>query len=296
MPQPLNLALGLAGADFPRAFIWAYWLRALGGLEHSTLFLSALPAVPEQDLGRLIEVLTPAVAAIDYAPYEDPDPGYPGGANRIFIQTMRRAAEAGAPALWVESDFIPITADWFATLRDDYYAQGKPFYGPHLSSYDVPHMNGTAIYPADWEARSNIAECPDHFPWDTFCRHSIQGQAFDTPLMQHSYSHASFPRDQAKVREGIVAFHPCKDGSLIPHLDTDGLLPPEAYEVPVSYFLLQGYHPRIHKYPGAFKVRMPGAQWWAIKADSLSTYALLTRVGGLRPISEADFLQYQSQI
>jgi hypothetical protein len=292
----MNLALGLTPVDFPRAYLWAHWLRALGGLEKTTLYLSATPNVSGRQLKAFLDILEPALGSVDFEYYSGEDPGYPAGANRIFLFTLRRSSASGHPTLWVESDWIPLVPDWLAQLTADYAAQGKPFYGPHLKIYDIPHMNGTAIYPANWDQITELAKAPDLHPWDTWSRHTVVGQklSYDTPLMQHSFDHGSFPRDLDTLEPEAIAYHPCKDGSLIRHLDK-GRLPPAAYVIPATYYLMKGYNPAIERQQipaDHVEIHVPGGLWAAFAATTFRDYALLTRIKGLREITREDYLSY----
>lgn len=155
------------------------------------------------------------------------NPKWPIPQNNAFAMTAWAMRKYERPWIWVETDAVPLKPKWLDTLWAEYQKGGKPF-GGHWS---VPNrvFNGVAIYP--WNVPRLSPRCikasmysGEQSPWDAFASKEILPQAHCmNNVMQHIWNFPngtapSFPdKETAKtyLREGIVLFHRCKDGSLI---------------------------------------------------------------------------------
>jgi hypothetical protein len=283
----MNLALALCPIDFPRAIIWARWLSHLGDALPPTYLAWHYQVTDRQreDFRRTY----PGELIESFYPGPDPEPVYPGGANQIFIFTMRKASGGGGePIFWLETDVIPLRPGWLAEIRADYDAKGKPYWGPHLHLYSSPHMNGTGIYPVDWEETSNITECPNYYPWDTWARFSFveAGLSADTRLLQHHFGHGSFNCHRRFVWEEAVAYHPCKDLSILPEIDPEF---DHRLKEP-SFYRITAFNPNIHKVaPPYFRKTIAGTTYAYIKSRSLQQISQLIRLYRAEEITEEEY-------
>lgn len=121
--------------------------------------------------------------------------GWPVGPDRMFVWTIRHLGEIGnnQPWLWLEPDACPIKAGWDVTLKNDYHAAGKPYYGyvrptawrdkeDNLTPIEGDNMLlGVAIYPPHMHKDQELApllndlSLPDPAshpasPWDIYLR------------------------------------------------------------------------------------------------------------------------------
>ena len=144
---------------------------------------------------------------------------------RFIAGTLRR------PWLWFEADMVPLKPNWLQTLQDAYMKGGKPCMGTVVTG--MGHVNGTAIYPADYAAWATNAMSSVQTAWDMEQAKDMPGKVHEASyLMQHVWGviggrpHASqgpsvsFSGDNEMnwINPGAVTLHRCKDGSLIDRL------------------------------------------------------------------------------
>jgi hypothetical protein len=267
----MNLAIAISRRDKAVALLWAKWIAAIGVEPGTRIYLTFDQKVDDDTLSAVHHVLRdmPEVEEVDIEIYFGPDPGYPGGANRMFIFTARRAATAGQPFLWMETDMIPLRSGWMSKVREEYEQCGQPFMGPILHIYDTPHMNGTGVYPPNWEELSNIAEAPDHWPWDTFSRETVFPIAARSQTLKHTYGNKTFPRHKDDIL-GTEVFHPCKDGTLVEMLNHElKLLPAECFSVDPRFVRIEGCTPEVQRL-NAIRVPLPGVSWYVARLDTIA--------------------------
>lgn len=287
----VNLALAISRRDRPLALVWAKWVAGLGLPEGTKLYLTVDQKVDDDTLSAVHHVFVDHRIPVDLEIYFGEDPGYPGGANRMFVFTARRAAKDGKPFLWIEADMVPLERGWLDAVKREYKRKKKPFLGPILHIYSDPHLNGTAVYPPDWEERSNITECPDHWPWDTFSRDSVvvAGQAAKSSVIRHTFGNKTFPADSS-VLKGCKVFHPCKDTSLIRMLnEKEGLLTEDDFIPPPIYVRWEGYQPGIGDYD-PISIPMTGCRWYCACLSTLKDQIMAYRT--TKPI-EIDKQEYE---
>lgn len=81
-----------------------------------------------------------------------PSTAWPIGPNFSFTTTATHIMHAhNRPWFWMEPDAIPLKPRWLDTISREYELAGKPFFGPIVKQYG--HMNGVAVYPADFPLR-----------------------------------------------------------------------------------------------------------------------------------------------
>jgi hypothetical protein len=180
-------------------------------------------------------------------------------------------------------------------VKAEYYRKNKPFMGPVLHIYDTPHVNGTAVYPPDWEELSDIAEVPDYWPWDTFCRKTVYPQAASSETLKHTYGNKTFPGDSGVLDEKVEVFHPCKDTTLIEMLNKElGLLPADTFRVDPCYITIEGYTPALGRIKTT-RINMPGVDWRVAKLETLKDQTLAFREIKFTEITETEYCNLINQ-
>lgn len=291
----MNIAIAISHKEKPIAGLWARWIAALGLPEGTKIFLTFDQKVDSETYSEVYHTLA-GIIHVDVEIYFGDDPGYPGAANKMFIFTARRAAKDGRPFLWMETDMTPLRKGWFEEVVDEYDSCGKPFLGPILSWYSTPHLNGTAVYPANWEEITNITETPNHYPWDTFSRTTVtdKGLAAVSKTIQHHNGSAVFPASKNLLGDFAV-FHPCKDGSLINMLNKKSeLIDGGLFKTRLMHIMVEGgARPKYLREVGALHLRrFHGAQRYIAKLSSIETQVLAFRQLKFSIISESEYKAY----
>ena len=121
--------------------------------------------------------------------------GWPVGPDRMFIWTIRYLAQISnqQPWLWLEPDACPLKEDWDVTLRNEYHAAQKPYFGfvrptawrdkdGNLTPVEGDNMMaGVAIYPPNMHLDAELAPLLNDLsladprfhppvPWDLYLR------------------------------------------------------------------------------------------------------------------------------
>lgn len=167
--------------------------------------------------------------------FQHPPPpiaAWPQAPNFVFQQVAHRMKGVGRPWLWFEPDAWPLCPKWLQTLEDEYLRCGKPVMGPVVTN--MGHVNGVAIYPANFCDISPRAMKAVQAAWDSDSLSDVRGRIHDVShLMQHAWGNdahgftayggrgsPTFPSPNALkyLNPKAVLFHRCKDGSLIDQL------------------------------------------------------------------------------
>lgn len=163
-----------------------------------------------------------------------PSRQWPMASNYVFHQTVwhlfnqiqKRKMPPG-PWLWVESDSVALKKGWIRQIEQCHKAGGKPFTG-HWNA-DTRVWNGVSVYPDAVTIQRLTHEmmmCVNN-PWDVVASRSDGIERHlnkANHLFQHSwadpatgapYTFGRIEEAQALIRDTVVLFHRCKDGSLI---------------------------------------------------------------------------------
>jgi hypothetical protein len=158
---------------------------------------------------------------------------WPDACNVTFSSTAQHIqAELHRPWLWFEADCVPVKPNWLPSLWLEYQNCGQPVMGPVIP--EAGHMNGTAIYPANFANLSPRAMCASDVSWDTSMTPDLVGRTHDcSRIFCHRWgmvngtlhpsqgppAHFSTPGSvDLWIPPDAVLFHRCKDGSLIDQL------------------------------------------------------------------------------
>lgn len=210
------------------------WMVALDNQNQFECLLSYDNSVGGVLLQRLRHAAGRAFRVVHEFEYPRPPREYwPDACNFAFQSTANHIqAKHGRPWLWFEADCVPLVPNWLDTLWLEYQHCGQPIMGPVIEG--VGHMNGTAIYPANFPQISPRAMCAGGLAWDTQMTYDLVGKVHDcSRLWCHRWGmvdgqlhlttgpapHFSSPQAVEQwIPKGAVLFHRCKDASLIDQL------------------------------------------------------------------------------
>lgn len=154
---------------------------------------------------------------------------WPDACNVAFQSTAQHIqAMHDRPWVFLEPDCVPLKPDWLPALWQEYQNCGYPIAGPVIEG--VGHMNGTAIYPANFATTSPGAMSASHEAWDTSMTYDIVGKVHDiSRLWCHRWGLCDGKPHQSQgppihfsstisvdlwIPKEAVLFHRVKDGSL----------------------------------------------------------------------------------
>lgn len=129
--------------------------------------------------------------------------------------------------IWVESDSVAMKSGWLNAINKRHIDGGKPFTG-HWN-YETQVWNGVSVYPhaPDINRFTHYMMLCENAPWDVIAskRDNIsKNLQIANDLFQHvwadpatdaAYTFNSIEEVNSIVRESVMLFHRCKDGSLI---------------------------------------------------------------------------------
>lgn len=133
--------------------------------------------------------------------------------------------------LWVETDSTPICSGWIQQIEECHIKGGKPFTGHWNESTGV--FNGVAVYPwniSKYSPRAMTAALTEGHqpPWDVYCSKEVEPHLNKANhLFQHiwrddetgdAWTFPDMKTVHKVVRQGVVLFHRCKDGTIIDRL------------------------------------------------------------------------------
>ena len=210
------------------------WMWELDGQNQFDCLLSYDTTLGGSMLNQLTEAAARAFRSVSQ--YEYPRPRVeraPDACNVAFQHSAQHMMSRFArPWLWFEADCVPLKPSWLPMLWQEYHNCGYPVMGPIIPG--MGHMNGTAIYPADFPTVSPRAMSSTTSSWDVDMTNDLVGKTHDASRIfchrwgmvngslhtsQGPPAHFSSPLavDQW-IPPGAVIFHRCKDGSLIDQL------------------------------------------------------------------------------
>lgn len=232
--EPFIVALPFCNVDGPQAIKNLQWIHEMGGCPNTAALLSYEAGTIGQWTAAMESYARASFGQVHILCYPKPPRwGWPYAPNHAFQCTARHISKfIRQPWLWLEADCVPLKAGWWDTLQAEYMRCGKPVMGPVVKDYG--HVNGTAIYPADFAERSPKAMACTDTAFDWAMKPDTAPITHDAShlmcmvwgiengvAMPHSGNAASF-RTQADVDRwvcpGAVLFHRAKDGTLIDRL------------------------------------------------------------------------------
>ena len=210
------------------------WMTELDGQNQFPCLISHDTSLGSGWLYKITEAAKRAFSEVHENVYPRPfRETWPDACNVAFQSAARNAQTVhNRPWLFHEADCVPLKPNWLDSLWLEYQHCGKPIMGPVIQG--AGHMNGTAIYPANFPTVSPDAMNASNSAWDTAMTADIVGQVHDcSRLFCHRWgmvngslhpsqgpaAHFSSPLSvQQWLPPDAVLFHRCKDGSLIDQL------------------------------------------------------------------------------
>jgi hypothetical protein len=207
------------------------WMRELDPGFRPDILLTYDGSVGHGQVHPIKEMIMKMGSDWDELRYPIPPTGYfaPNWAfqctARFISRTMKR------PWLWFEADMVPVKSGWLEILQAEYVRARKPCMGVIVPG--MGHMNGTAIYPANYPDLAKQAMVASAAAWDMVQKDDLPGLVHNAPhLMQHCWgivnnrphpSHGppaifASAKDLQWLAPGVATFHRCKDGTLIDRL------------------------------------------------------------------------------
>lgn len=239
--NPLTIVMAICDTDRDAAVRLFEWIAELNeGSPHEVYPLLILDTAAYGSVGML-QVEEEAKRAFSKRSFcgELPVAPWPQGPNSAFLMACKLAT---TPFLWLEPDCVLTRDTALDEIRDEYYAQAKPFMGTIVRTEEqqmlenkalpMRHLTGVAVYPA--YAREFYHESMQDQPWDLFAAAQILPFVHDTKLIQHFWGMPGNPPtfvedksvdsridwamnvlDLKSIPKKAALFHRCKDSSLI---------------------------------------------------------------------------------
>lgn len=211
------------------------WMRKLDERLDYNCILACDDTVRTETTLELAQVLFRSVHVFKYPKHRFIH--WPFPQNNAFMHTAWEMAKQKEPWAWVETDSVPIKKGWLTALEQEYLRGKKPFGGHWNPATEV--FNGVAIYPPNisfyapkimtaalMDGRNEHGQ-PYQPPWDAYGSTDVKPHLHVmNRIMQHLWSIndvcPTFPTKKAVtqlLRDEVVLFHRCKDGSLIDRLE-----------------------------------------------------------------------------
>lgn len=184
--HPLIVVFSAHNGDAPLMIENFQWLHELDGPSDFDAVLACDATLQSHLLQRLRELGQRAFPKLQSFTYPKPrQRGWPQAPNHAFQSTARWMAQFNRPWLWMEPDAWGVRPGWLDTLEGEYLSASKPVMGPVVPGMGH-HVNGCAIYPANFCQISPRAMKATNQAWDAFCRPDLDGKIHDASrLMQH---------------------------------------------------------------------------------------------------------------
>jgi hypothetical protein len=234
-PPPLLVVLPVCVKDADLMLKCLDWMVELDGQNQFDCLLSHDPSLGPAWMSRLRAAAQRAFRHVHEFVYPRPvRENWPDAANIAFQSTaLHIQAACHQPWFWFEADCVPLQPNWLSSLWLEYRNCGHPIMGPVVPG--MGHMNGTAIYPANFANSAPHAMAAGYgTAFDSDMTPDLVGRTHDCSrsfcarwgmvngTLHPSAGpapHFSSPQSLAQwVPPGAVLFHRCKDGSLIDQL------------------------------------------------------------------------------
>lgn len=218
---PLAAVLAFCHKDFDQALRWLRWVKFLQEINGKsvTLFIVGTRSISNSQWD-MIRACCEDTHWMPCVLEGENEGSYPVCSNFLFVNSLAMVSgmNRDVAILFCEPDTVPMRADWFDRLEEEFNAAGKPFCGAWID-HCVPHMAGCGIYGPEWKERApSILQCvtPEAGAFDTFCAHEIVPQMHRTKLIYQIWrSFGWTPQNLGQIPPETCLFHQDKGGSLI---------------------------------------------------------------------------------
>ena len=194
------------------------WMKDLDGQQHFDALVSQDPDTNRILAGQVMDAARAAFVHVDHFVYDRvPMPRWPFGPNWAFQSTAWHIYErVGRPWFWMEADCVPLREGWLSEWFDEYAHCGKPFMGAVVPGRQ--HMNGTAIYPANFPEVSPAAMKAADVAWDWVMQNDTIPLTHNSKLLFHFWG----------VVNGMPHPYDGPPANFLTQADVDRWIPPHA--------------------------------------------------------------------
>lgn len=227
--NPLLVVLPICNKDVSSMIQCLEWMVELDGKNEFDCLITYDPSLNQNLRVKAERTAGRAFSSVHTFRYPSPSTNnWPDACNWAFQKSAYHIQAAfKRPWLWHEADAVPLCCGWLDMLQNEYLNCGKPIMGPVVQG--MGHLNGTAIYPANFPDISPSAMFATGTAWDSEMTCDIQGLVHDSDLIQHVWGMENGELHPFAgpapvfadvellrwLRPGAVWFHRCKDNSLI---------------------------------------------------------------------------------
>lgn len=229
----LNVVFNVCQSDYQLMLNNFTWLAELNEDSVHDAFLACDSSISESNRNTLLSAGRKAFTKLKEFRYPNPKVvKWPNAPNHAFQCVARHMRMLGKPWLWMEPDAWALHRDWLDVIEREYKLAGKPVMGPVVPS--MGHVNGVAVYPANFCDISPRAMNCTNLAWDAVSAHDLKGKIKDAShIFQHAWGmdgerftnwggkgSPTFPTaDRLKlIKPTAKLFHRCKDATLAKQL------------------------------------------------------------------------------
>lgn len=239
------IVIPVGPSDAPNLELLTKAIIRLGFIQSQVLFVH-VPSVKDavDEAASILSDVSPSVSVVS-TENEFASP-WPIGPDRMFLWTVKHLDTIGntQPWLWLEADTCPLKPHWDKLLRDEYHANGKPYYGfTRPTVWKTPDgkiefregdnmLLGVAIYPADMMRDQELVPLLNDLghsdprihspvPWDIYLRWIMfRRGVHSTQLICDRWRTCNYVRDEFDS----LSYEPAEGNDR----EEGGLLPDEA--------------------------------------------------------------------
>lgn len=227
----ITVILPFCKKDFALMLKQVSWMAELGGARDHNAIVAFDHSTSSSDAARIAEVGKMAFRSVSVYHYRQPKNTHHLIASKHAFSHVADFMETQiqTPWLWWEADMTALKPGFMNTIQQSYERSGKPFWGPVVPN--MGHMNGTSVYPFNTSSSCPSLKVDNNDAFDTGMRGEMAGKMADAnPIIYHvwcvragrlqPHGDGTVPANInsqlfSQVPEKAVAFHRCKDDSII---------------------------------------------------------------------------------
>ena len=207
------------------------WIHELGGCAGHDALLVPDFGTNSRNIMDVVRLADKSFSNVELITNGENVIGWIEGPKSLFLAASKYAHENKVPFLQMETDAIPLHANWLDDIALHYEGLDRRYLG-HIYESKTPGfpercLSGIAVYPYQvWEYRQAIREGRN---WDLTLSNFVIPQSVNTPLIHHFWGMKDLPptfRDRSiakpinaftleDIPKEAVIWHRNKDGTLI---------------------------------------------------------------------------------
>lgn len=227
----IMVVLPFCGKDLDLMLKQVGWMGELGGARGHNALVAFDHATSPTDAARVADMAKMVFKSVSIYNYQNPPSQHVTLASKFAFNLIAGFMETTikTPWIWWEADMTALKPGFMDTIQQAYERSGKAFFGPIVPA--MGHMNGTAVYPPNTYSMCPSLRRDSNDAFDTGMRPEMEMHMADaSPLIYHvwcvsggrfqPYGEGSVPANitaqmMTQVPQSAVAFHRCKDDSII---------------------------------------------------------------------------------